>query len=242
MKNGLAVIVTNDYKNTLKGTEIDGRNLERAFKGINFSVLRKHNISRAELLEQCIRKMNRAKEMNNHYRCMIFIFSGHGFFDHIVANDSKKIHIYDDIITPLLPKKEKAIATIPKVFLIDACRGSKKTMTITLPPFQKQPKHAAIGGGGEAIQVAAEGGYTVAYPTLPEHVTYNDSYKGSTWLRTLAELIEQGRYLYSLADLLTHVNEVMQKKMDKSNFVQPSFTWRINQIVNLDPSGKVTNQ
>ena len=125
---GLAVIFTNDYKHTkspLEGPFEDGKRLETAFKEINFDVHWKNNVTSPELRDIMRGLSKLTFETVEHYKCMLFVFSGHGQGGKIVMQDSQEIDICVDFIDPILPERAPAIGDVPKIFIIDACRGGR---------------------------------------------------------------------------------------------------------------------
>lgn len=211
---GLAVIITNDYGTakeliTLTGTQQDGQALSEVFARLNFDVCWRRNAGKF-LLMQIIREVSQLKyHAVQHYRCIIFIFAGHGCEgDCLWTQDERKVHILNEVVYPLLPKQAMEIGAIPKVFLIDACRGKKKTQTVVVPRSSSTDEEVQPRGGSLCeMNVPAEGNFMIAYSTLPQHKAYEDGTKGGVWLFTLAKLLKEGKSLHSLECLLTDVNE-----------------------------------
>ena len=242
---GLAVIITNDYGTTeslakLTGTQRDGQSLCEAFTRLKFDVLWKRNVNQF-LLMQIIYGLSRLKYHKvKHYRCIILIFAGHGCEgDCLWTQDGKKVHITSQVVTPLLPKQAMEIGAIPKIFLIDACRGDKKTQTVVVPRSSSSPKPVEEvqprGGSLCEMRVPEEGNFMIAYSTLPQHKAYEDPEKGGVWLSTLAKLLTEGKSLNSLECLLTDVNEEIIGNNPRE-FQQPEKFSRLNKIINLDPA------
>lgn len=237
---GLAVIITNDYSTNpnvidLPGTVCDGKALSSALTALNFAVCWEQNV-REDQLGKIIREMSNLKHTNvKNYRCIFFIFSGHGSKDDcLIMEDNKSLNLHEKIISPLLPGKAKRIGNIQKVFLIDACRGELETSTTSVP-------RSSIIMNLERIQLPKEGGFLVAYATMPSHSTYETPGCGGVWLSRVARLLDERAYLDSFESLLTKVNEILLSELQdkKSQLQQPERFSRLNKIINLEP-GNVT--
>ena len=252
---GLAVIFTNDYKHTtspLEGPFEDGKRLETAFKEINFDVHWKKNSTSAEL-RAIMDGLSKFKfERIQHYKCMVFVFSGHGQPGKISMQDDQDIDICDDFIDPVLPGKAPEIGDVPKIFLIDACRGRDETDTALVPTSlvtreaeaegaSKNPRADTTRGFNVQLQhLPKKGNFLVAYSTLPGCVSldYNDDELiGSLWLKIIASKVPVA--CESIEDLLTLVNEEMMEKANKEgfDFQQPEKLARLNKLVVLKDLG-----
>lgn len=249
--HGLAVIVANDdYSQSpphlrlenLPGAARDGQALSQALGGLNFAVHLVKNISRHALM-QLVHEMSRLRyHMVKDYCCILFVFAGHGCEgDYLYMPSGEKVQVAGEVVGPLVPASSQEIGNIPKVFLIDACRGSGDTDTVLVP-------RSSLAGGGarggtliDRIRVAAEGEYLLAYSTLPRRKAYEVPGKGGVWLSTLARLINERQHLQSFEGLLTKVNEEVKGRLQgEKSFQQPERYSRINGFICLDPRGKST--
>ena len=126
-------------------------------------------------------------------KVIIFAFSGHGTSEgtaeKLYANDGQMLDFKDEIIHPFT--KHKGVFHVPKLFLIDACRGPQRLI-------------AKVGGGGagdEVVQKEDEevyfekkaehvsGNYRIDYSTIPSHVSYATPGSGSIWMPKLARAL-----------------------------------------------------
>ena len=244
---GLAVIITNeDYTSSppalglvsLPGAARDGQVLSQALTRLNFAVHHVRNTSH-HALRQVVYEISHLKyHMVRDYRCIMFVYAGHGCEgDLLYMPEGARVHLGEEIITPLLPGSANDIGGIPKVFLIDACRGSKDTDTVFVPRGIRLNNRG--GSLMERVKVTAMGEYLLAYSTMPRHKAFEVERQGGVWLSTLARLLNERRYLDSLENLLTKVNEEIQERLQGTgNFQQPEKYSRINKIISLDPNGE----
>ena len=249
--NGLAVIITNDYRDTpnyieLKSTFEDGKRLEKAFKTLKFNVHWKTNVTAADVGRIIYELSNLNYESVKHYRCIAFVFSGHGEWPgKLVMQDSRQVDICNDIIAPILPGRSPMIGAIPKIFIIDACRGQNHTETVLVPQpvtnkgiapsaSNDDPEIQTKGGlDVQLLQLPSEGNFLVAHSTLPGCISNEYRGKGSLWLEILANKLPVDNV--SVEDLLTAVNGELQKicQRDGYRFQQPEKRTRLNEILYL---------
>ena len=136
-KRGLAVLVTCDYKGTrdeLSGTDSDAQEMRKTFEQFNYDIIKLQNeqatkdavTALVKQLSLYMRQYTGATHNDDgRVKAIIFAFAGHGMDrNRIIANDGKELALRE-IVEPLV-KREKIGDTcdkIPKLFLIDACRG-----------------------------------------------------------------------------------------------------------------------
>ena len=124
------MLITNTYENTprvnhLPGVVKDREELNKTFCDPFFNVIEAKDATKEEMMYaiDCGSKDVKKKK----YKCVFIVFSGHGYKNSrgnecIISNDDNEIEVsgfVEDII-------EKFGREIPKVILIDACRGEKK--------------------------------------------------------------------------------------------------------------------
>ena len=249
---GLAVIITNDYVGSqrldLKGTHMDGERMKEAFEALNFDICWKENVNQNDI-QQLWREINSLNfESVKHYKCMAFVFSGHGELEgrdgKLIMQDDTKIDICADFISPVLPGNAAMIGDIPKIFFIDACRGDNVTETVDVPI-----RHGATGKGSPSntdpatsrkgcykidFQKVPKGGsYLIAYSTLPGCKSNEYTGKGSLWLEFLAKHLQNNPEPIQV--LVSDVNEELHNYYRKHNleFQQPETLNLLNKRLKL---------
>lgn len=244
--NGLAIIISNDYCSSshfkpLTGAYKDGENMYQAFKYLKFATHRECNVPSQRLM-QLIHDATRYgfyHQLEN-YKCIAFVFAGHGCtMDHIYMQDETLVSI-TDIVQSFLPKSAPHIATLPKLFLIDACRGKKDINPVLVPRGSAEiPQGNAVERGITELlnsRVPSEGNCLIAYSTMPEHKSYEQSGEGSIWITILAEMLCTSHA--SIEDILTKVNEKMMEKYQtflQCPMQQPEKMSRLNKVLVLNP-------
>jgi hypothetical protein len=277
--NGLAVIITNDYRPIIDdqatpsdsdeaakyeplSTRNDGNRLREAFEALNYDVRWEHNVTVCDVQRIWNQIKSLKYEEVKHYRCIVFIFSGHGEQSEgetsaggkLVMQDRSKIRISEDFIAPVLPGQAPSIGRIPKVFIIDACRGGKKTEIVQVP--RKSPKSNSKGKEGASpnpveatadgkeshmrkgcneilFAIPKDGNFLVSFSTLPGCVANDIRGDGSAWLKLLAEEIPGSDK--SIDDVLTGLNKRLHTYYRQQNcdFQQPQRVSTLNDVLYL---------
>lgn len=243
---GLAVLITNNYLTaekleTLPGAERDGQKLSKAFERFNFAVHWVKNVTSPELHE-IIREMKSLKYNKvKDYSCILFVFAGHGCeTDELYMQDGMKVNPMEEVIGPLLPGECKELGDIPKVFLIDACRGSMKTNNALIPRGSSGQEEAVVDRGGKVMDMSvtpAEGNFLLARSTMPMHKAYEDKKDGGMWFSVLADYLSELEKKTSIDDILTKVNEkLLEMLQDRTEYTQqPEKLSRLNRLAMLEP-------
>lgn len=171
----------------------------------------------------------------------MFIFAGHGCEDdELYMQDWNRVELVKDIVSPLLPGHCKELGNIPKVFLIDACRGTLPTKTTLSPRGSSAQKEATLDRGGRVMVmnlIPENGNFLLARSTLSEHKAYEDKQSGGLWLSHLAEVLTDLKEKMSMDDILSKVNENLLKRQQalRESFQQPIKESTLNRILYLEP-------
>ena len=226
--NGFALILTNDYSEmkgalpSLSGTRVDGQKMCDTMQWLNFETQWEHNAS-ATVTRKLVRETARCQYLPN-YKRLVFIFSGHGTSKHyLYTQDGKHINFHD-IMKQFYPDQSPHIGSIPKLFFIDACRGSLPT----------QPVLVTKGGHDVTLRVPEKSNFLVAYSTMPDHKAHEIQGQGGIWMNTLAEKLSTTEA--SILDVLTAVNAQLCQEYHTDHmgcFQQPELVSRLNEEVHL---------
>ena len=225
--NGFALILTNDYAvngalQTLHGPLVDGRKMRETMELLNFDTHWEHNAT-ASVTRGLVRETSRCKYLPN-YKRLAFIFSGHGTTKHyLYTQDGKQINFHD-IMKQFYPDQSPHIGAIPKLFFIDACRGSLRT----------QPVLVTKGGHDVSLKVPEQSNFLVAYSTMPDHRAHESRDQGGIWMSILAEKLKTTDA--SVLDVLTKVNVQLCREFHTDQvgcYQQPELVSRLNDEIHL---------
>ena len=234
--NGFALILTNDYCDdvagslkALSGTRADGKKMCETMQVLKFETHWEHNAT-ATVMRRLVRETARCQYLPN-YKRLVFVFSGHGKKHILCTQDGKQVNFLD-IMKQFYPDQSPHIGTLPKLFFIDACRGSLST----------QPVLISKGGHDVSLRVPEKSNFLVAYSTMPDHEAHEVQGQGGIWMSILAEKLSTTEA--SILDVLTAVNAKLCQGYridEKTCFQQPELVSRLNEEVHLLREAKTVN-
>ncbi len=244
IKNGLAIIITNDYIGTnlspLPGTQIDGNKMEKVFTNLKYDILCWKNKAFPELKHSLCQTVSRID--HSRYGCIVVIISGHGTANvdrkltYLFTQDQPKCKTFliDDMLKYFMPKTSPAIATTPKVFLIDTCLGSTPTYVeaVTVPKGEYAAKCEPIA----TIDVPPEGNFILAHSTSIGYQSYETA-SGGIWLNSLGDKIQDKARCDSVMNILCDVSGDLLKmyQQEKKVMTQPYLIGKADGIVYFVP-------
>ena len=138
-KRGLAILVTCHYQDTLTQTEEDAKEIKQMFTQFDYNI---HQLPSEEVTSSNIKQLVQQVENylssykgsainpDKNEKAIIFAFSGHGAENQIKTNDGELFPL-QDIVRPLVNPRFVQADPIPKLFFIDACRGSLRVKNDT---------------------------------------------------------------------------------------------------------------
>lgn len=195
---GYAVIFNNKkFNNSLdmplrSGTDKDAANLEKTFHKLGFNVILEHN-NTAHEMRDLLNKLARSDHSEND--CFVCCILSHGE-EGIIYGIDREVEI-EQLISPF--KLSRSLAGKPKLFFIQACRGTKLMDSIggiDTNPF----KSVTVD------KIPIEADFLIAYSTVAGHYSWRNSTNGSWFVQTLCDvLLEYGMQL-EIMQILTIVN------------------------------------
>ncbi len=251
-KNGLAIIITNDYlgtdKNKLKGPHKDGEKMANVFWQLNYEIFPLKNMSKDRLqfsLHHLVSTINYSM-----YNCIVIIFSGHGTTD---KNKSTYIFTHEpqcqlfpvqELVDCFLPRNAPNIATTPKVLLIDACLGDKSAIEeAVMVPISKGPSEpAATSKSGHSIPtiiVPPDSNYIVAYSTSIGYKSFETEACSGVWLDAVEKKIREKAHHDNVLNILSDVNADLLKMYQsfKPVMTQPLIVCQTSGRIYFVPQG-----
>ena len=244
-KRGLVLIVTNDYKaapklKNLHGPIRDGDRMQRVFNQLQITTIRKHNIIASKLIE-VLTEIARLAPLPTTYRSISFIFSGHGNEkEEVYLQDGRAVRI-QEIVNALLPTQAPNIGSIPKLFFIDACRGSNTLQPILVPrsAVPAGDPQGVCERGGKDVQtllVPPDGNILVAYSVSPGYKALEGE-DGGIWMNALAlKLVESQENIDTvLTEVRRYLHENYQDPKWKDHWQMPMNISTLLNVVHLNP-------
>ena len=172
--------------------------MKKTFQFLNYVIYRLQNEAATKaniqaLLKEVSNDLQIYDKTNTENKVIAFAFSGHGTSRDkrmkIVTNDGKELDIEDEIVLPLT--RHKAVREIPKLFFLDACRGSERLRN------KKEGGAILVPKGDFKLELTekgiatSSGNYRIDYATIPGHVSYADDREGSMWMPVMARALRE---------------------------------------------------
>ena len=219
-KRGLAIIISCDYRGTpdfrpLLGTAKDAEEMRMTFQQFDYDV---HQLKNEEAtLSNIEEKLKQLGEYLRGYdgaainhdgrkKAIVVTFSGHGSNPNLlITNDGESLFL-KDVMELLVDPEMKIAFSIPKLFMIDACRGSGELST-------SDDGVGAVGGN-----------YRLDFATLRDQKAGADDDE-SVWMPVLARDLRRQMFQdRSYQDLVADANRDVFNKFGQQPQVQDQLT------------------
>ncbi|XP_022058609.2 caspase-6 isoform X1 [Acanthochromis polyacanthus] len=208
-RRGLALIFNQERffwrlgLNDRHGTNTDCANLEKRLLELNFDVRSYENYKQVEVLDKICAA---AEEDHSDADCFVLAFLSHGEDDHVYAYDGK-ISIKD--ITSLFKgDKCKSLAGKPKIFIIQACRGDKHDVPVTVcDAVDSDLKTNEVVVDASAVNTLPAGAdFIMCYSVAEGYYSHRETINGSWYVQDLCEILREFGDSLEFTELLTLVN------------------------------------
>lgn len=212
LNRGIALIINNKkfHSNldmpTRTGTDKDAASLEQTFTKLGFTVRLEHNKTASDMRE-ILNKL--AKMDHSDYDSFVCCLLSHGE-EGIVYGTDQSIEI-EQLIAPF--KLNRTLAGKPKLFFIQACRGTKLMDGIDTNPYKVQYVN----------KIPIEADFLIAYSTISGYYSWRNSINGSWFIQSLCEVFNQMANKSEIMQLLTAVNRKVAYHYE-SNANDPSMS------------------
>lgn len=235
----VAVLVSNDYRPLgkdyeLYGTHNDANKLGSLFMEFGYVVYKWQNVSYKDFLS-CCESLAGYPYPQTCTKVIIF-FAGHGDDGVLMMQDKEYINI-DGIMELFKPDiaKNVILATIAKIFLIDACRGREKDDGCV-------SQDRARGGPSQStykVRAPIEGNFLVAYGSTRFYKVFETPAGGrwgGRWTSCLIKALQGSKETDKAEDVIKNANKMMRKQ-DAHCFQTAEYT--SNLIIDVFFKGEV---
>ena len=191
-KRGYAIIINNKKFESMPardGTDLDAACLESTFKRLQFDIRLFHNCTASAISQQ----LNYyAKLDHTDADCFACVILSHGE-NGVVYGVDKEIEM-DELIKPF--KTNSSLAGKPKLFIIQACRGTKLMDSIDTDPYKIH----------YVSRIPVEADFLIAYSTIAGYYSWRNSVNGSWFIQSLCAVLDEYGKELEVIQLLTMVN------------------------------------
>ena len=146
------------------GAEEDGAALKRALEKIRYQVIYKENCTKDNMIQKLEDVRDDIVRPNDD--SFICCLLSHGGKDGVYGVDKKCVSI-DDLCKILEPDKCHKLKQKPKIFFVQACRGTDVSEPVPFDGDEKPPKPPNVPRGAD---------FFVSYATDPNHVAMRHPY------------------------------------------------------------------
>ncbi|XP_028302066.1 caspase-6-like [Gouania willdenowi] len=208
-RRGLALIFNQERffwrlgMNDRHGTNADRYNLEKRLRDLDFEVRAYDNFKQEEVLE---RIGEAAEEDHSDADCFLLIFLSHGENDFVYTYNGM-ISIRD-ITAMFKGDKCKSLVGKPKIFILQACRGDKHDVPVTVyDAVDHDVKTNEVVVDASAVHTLPAGAdFIMCYSVAEGYYSHRETINGSWYIQDLCELLQKYGESLEFTELLTLVN------------------------------------
>ncbi|KAK6171525.1 hypothetical protein SNE40_019697 [Patella caerulea] len=201
-KRGKAIIINNKYFEShtrmgiRTGTDKDKNALDTRFNELGFKVVIYSDLPRAEM-ETVLKKA--ASENHGDSDCFMCAILSHGEEGTIYGTDGP-IEI-KTLLAPFKGDKCRSLAGKPKIFFIQACRGTGLDGGVERTDALPEVREIKIQ------RIPTEADFLIAYSVVPGYFSWRNSAQGSWFVQAISEVFKKYGTQLDLMTLMTRVNK-----------------------------------
>jgi hypothetical protein len=166
------------------GSEQDVLSLCTLFRGLNYEVAPPYINKTEAKMRKAILKY--AADDYTSFGCLIIFIMSHGDKSRIISSDSEEIDL-SEFIAPL--KENASLKSKPKLFFIQACRGSNE-MTVNDDAPKSKSSSFHLRFYDHEHRLPKETDFLFSYSTLEDYVSYRDE-DGTWYIQMLCKAIRE---------------------------------------------------
>ena len=198
----------NELLPKLESGEEDEKCLKEAFANLGFDVVPHRDLNALQMR----RKVKEYRDMN-HKGAFILIILSHGDEGAVFGTDGAQVQL-DWLQEKFYTEKCNSLASVPKVFLIDACRGGKDEKRYH-PPEQKSDLSKSKHG---AMSITDSSDFLTVYASTRGNAAYTytckeSGKKGSYFTQTLAKVIKEAKENTEFTEIIREVRYRVQQEI-----------------------------
>ncbi|XP_029367968.1 caspase-3b isoform X2 [Echeneis naucrates] len=195
---------------TRNGTDVDASSALKTFSHLGY----KTKVFTDQTVEQMLQLLlNVSKEDHSSRASFVCVLLSHGEEGQIYGtNGSVKI---EKLTQPFKGNNCKSLVGKPKLFFIQACRGTALDDGANLETDSVDEQIS------ERIPVEAD--FLYAYSTAPGYYSWRNTYNGSWFIQALCEMLERYSGKLELMQIMTRVNNKVALYFESSSNL-PGFT------------------
>lgn len=222
---GTMIIFNNEHfkiHSSRPGSSVDARNLYKTFTMLGFLVQCHHNQTKDQMIN-ILKRVSKSDHSNSD--CFVCAILSHGDEVHVVDDNDPDRHEREDVVyatddivltrqlvSLFTDTKCKTLAGKPKLFFMQACRGSTLDSGVSLNVMVDEvdsSQHGVV----EVTPCPLYKDFLMMYATPPGHYAFRRPDTGSWFVRALCQVFSQpSAEKHSLNQLLTSVIKLVSQE------------------------------
>ena len=210
---GFAMIINNgSFKpesgfNPRKGSDKDIENLTDLFQFLGFKVFSKQDLSKGQILK-AIDGFRTLFEKKTVSMC-IFCIMSHGSSGNLVDINGKEIDVEEEIIQKFYSSECPALQGIPKLFLLQYCRGEELDFGVEVRGFASSLESAPLQNPPKLPSVTD---ILIANSTVPGFVSNRNIHHGTWFFQCLVSVFKENADAMDIRDMFNQVAILLNEK------------------------------
>uniref|UniRef100_A0A1I8HPJ2 Caspase-3-like n=1 Tax=Macrostomum lignano TaxID=282301 RepID=A0A1I8HPJ2_9PLAT len=217
-----------------QGSDRDVDRVKQIFERLRFIVKIKKDLT-AEQLDDFLHEIKKSRDLAKHGSFVCFLMA-HGSHDCIYGKNGVPCEIRN-LTEKFKSSVCRSLEGKPKVFFIQACRGSRRDRAVARSS-REQTDEAGAPVYNSAIR-PAEGDFLLCYATTPGSAAFRNIDSGSRYVQTVCEFIEKYFRELDLITIMTKVSGYLHKNPVQVKgglyHVVPQKVDQLSSLVSFDP-------
>ena len=223
--HGVAIIINNEKfqrQSDREGTGIDEKNLVQTLRYLGYMV-EVHNDCDAKTISDIMEGTR--KRDHGSYDSFICCILSHGKMGQIFGSDSVVVSL-DEITNKLSGDNCKSLANKPKMFFMQACRGTMKDRGVAADGDEMEEETKILSSTGVRVatdsdtKIPSANDFYFSFATASGHVAWRDLDNGSWYVSELCRSLTSYARFASLNDIMTITNKRVGSVYDNEGYKQ----------------------
>ncbi|XP_065310770.1 caspase-7-like isoform X1 [Dermacentor albipictus] len=214
---GLCIIINNcDFGGLAErrdGSEIDVRRMEALFRAFLFNCIVRHNLPASDM--KALLSWAAQPKQQEGADCLVVILMSHGKQDMIDGSDGEQLHLASDVYALFNNEHCEALQGKPKLFFIQACRGSKFDSgtydSIVYDTADAGPFKVPESVSSSKERMATWSDMYIAYATIPGYTALKNNERGSWFLSAVYTVFSEHASTMHLEKLMHRVHDAVMR-------------------------------
>ncbi|XP_074648164.1 caspase-7-like [Tubulanus polymorphus] len=200
---GVAVVINQKYfyestkQLTRDGTDIDAVNIANTLVDLGFEVHRYDDLLMAEM-HKLMRKFGADDHTDSD--CFVCVILSHGIEGRVYGVDGSLS--IETLVAPFKGDRCASLVGKPKLFFIQACRGTKFMHSVEVDQTDAAPD--------VKIQtIPTEADFLMAYSVVPGHFSWRNNVDGSWFIQAICRVLKEVGTTMELMHMMIYVNRIV---------------------------------